>query len=360
MKERFSVIGSRAALGCALGGAALLGACAGGPDFEALKAPKPAPRVAAAQAVSETGSIPLLRRGGYLLAEAEIHDVAVGPMLIDTGASLGVIAQGVAGRLKLNKNGRGRTVGVGGVEAFDYVDVDRITLGAGPPSQARLGLPAGRRAALNLRRFDKALRAGITGIVGFNELSTRPFTLDAAARTLTVHDPSAFRPPRDAARERLELYRGLPLVRAEIRSNRGPVTVWLLIDSGADRAITLPDTLLRDHPGLAATRFSGRGRTTGVGGGVESTQTWLGQIRLFGLNLESLPVSFEPPPPTMSHGETGLHIGRVGNQLLQHLRITFDARRRWVYAGWAGPDGGPPAATSHLRNPGTQRSAGGG
>ena len=150
-----------------------------------------------------------------------------------------------------------------------------------------------------------------------------------------MHRPSSFRPPRDTARERLEIYRGLPLVRAEIRSERGPVVVWLLIDSGADRAITLPDTLLRDHPRLAATRFTGRGRTTGVGGGVDSVQTWLGRIRLFGMNLEGLPVSFEPPPPTLSHDTTGRHIGRVGNQLLQHLRITFDAPRGWVYAAWA-------------------------
>jgi len=281
--------------------------------------------------VPDRGAIGLVRRGGYLLAEAQIHGVRVGPMLIDTGASLGVVAQGVAGRLKLEKTGRGRTVGVGGYEWFDFVDVDGVTLGTGP----RLTLPGGRRAALNLRTFGDALGVGITGVVGFNELSPNPFTLDAAAQTLTVHRPTSFRPPRDAARERLEIYRGLPLVRAEIRSDRGPVVVWLLIDSGADRAITLPDTLLRDHPRLAATRFTGRGRTVGVGGGVDSVQTWLGRIRLFGMNLEGLPVSFEPPPPTLSFDQTGRHIGRVGNQLLQHLRVTFDAERGWVYAAWS-------------------------
>jgi len=169
--------------------------------------------------VPDAGVIPLLRREGYLLAEAEIHGVGVGPMLIDTGASLGVIAQGVAGRLKLEKSGRGRTA-----------------LGTGP----RLTLPGGKRAALNLRKFGDGLGVGLTGIVGFNELSPNPFTLDASAQTLTVHRPSTFRPPRDTARERLRLFRGLPMVRAEIRSDRGPVVVWLLIDSGADRAVTLP------------------------------------------------------------------------------------------------------------------------
>lgn len=285
-------------------------------------------------------TVALLRRGGYLLAEAEIHGKAVGPMLIDTGASLGVVAQGVAGRLQLAKRGRGRTVGVGGVEAFDFVEVQGVTLGP-PGAGPRLTLPGGHRASLNLRSLGRVLGAGLTGIVGFNELSSMPFTLDASARTLTVHRASAFRPPRDAARQRLEIYRGLPLVRAEIRSARGPVPVWLLIDSGADRAVTLPDTLLRDHPRLAATRFTGRGRTLGVGGGVTSVQTWLGQIRLLGMNLEGLPVSFEPPPPTLSRGETGRHIGRIGNQLLQHLRITFDAPRGWVYARWSGEGGAP-------------------
>ena len=73
--------------------------------------------------------IPLIRRGGYLLVPASVNDQPVGTMMIDTGASLSVIAQGVAGRIELDKDGQGKTVGVGGIEAFDYYKVRDYTIG---------------------------------------------------------------------------------------------------------------------------------------------------------------------------------------------------------------------------------------
>jgi hypothetical protein len=124
----------------------------------------------------------------------------------------------------------------------------------------------------------------------------------------------------------------LPIVRATLADERGEaVEVWLLIDYGADNTLTLPDTVLREHPGVAAVEASGGGRTRGVGGTVSNTRTWARRLTLFGMPLHDLPVNFEPPPPTLRGDRP---IGRVGNQLLQHFRLTFHDRAGHVYAEW--------------------------
>ena len=72
------------------------------------------------------------------------------------------------------------------------------------------------------------------------------------------------------------------------------VEVWLLVDTGADNALTLPDTMLQKYPGVVSVNAAGSGRTRGIGGTVQSTQTWVRQFRIFDLELQDVPVNFEP------------------------------------------------------------------
>lgn len=279
--------------------------------------------------------IPLIRRGGYLLIPASVNDESVGTMMIDTGASLSVIAQGVAGRIGLEKDGTGKTVGVGGIESFDYYKVRDYTIGrsetVGDVPGRALKLKSEKMAGLKLLRFGRSLGISMGGIVGFTDLADVPFSLDGARRQLTVYNPIAFRPPRQATRQRLHRYRKLPMVRAELSDGRQRVEVWLIIDYGADNALTLPDTLLQRYPGVVSVHAAGTGRTRGIGGTVQSTQTWVRNFRMFDLDLQDVPVNFEPPPPSLDGPKL---IGRVGNTLLQHFRLTFHAQHGWVYAEW--------------------------
>ncbi|MEM9882110.1 MAG: aspartyl protease family protein [Planctomycetota bacterium] len=284
--------------------------------------------------------IPLARSGGYLLIPAYVDGRSAGLMMIDTGATISVVAQGLAGTLGLPADGRGRTVGVGGFEDFDYRTAEAFSIGGdgvAVPSGRRgalrgtLGLGPRRFASLNLLGFGRSLGVGLAGIVGFTDLAPVPFTLDAAAQTLTVHRPDAFRPAAGATRHRLHRYRRLPMVRAELDDGRQRVEVWLIVDYGADTALTLPTEVVDRFPGVVSVGASGAGRTRGVGGTVESRQTWVRRFRLFGLDLRDVPVNFETPPPTMRGDRL---IGRVGNGLLQHFRLTFHASHGYVYAEW--------------------------
>lgn len=292
------------------------------------------------EALPDRLEIPLVRSGGYLLVPSFIEGQSAGLMMIDTGASLSVIAQGVAGRLGLETDGRGRTLGVGGFEEFDYFRADHFSIGLprGAPGQVHptatrgvLKLEREKLAGLRMLDFGRSLGVGLAGIVAFTDFADVPFTLDTPGKMLTVHRPRGFQVPPGATRHRLRNFRRLPMVRAELDDGTQRVEVWLIIDYGADHALTLPAALLERHPGVVAVNASGIGRTRGVGGTVASTQTWVKHFQLLGLDLENIPVNFETPPPTMRGPQ---FIGRVGNALLQHFRLTFHPAHGWVYAEW--------------------------
>ncbi|MEM9417456.1 MAG: aspartyl protease family protein [Planctomycetota bacterium] len=283
--------------------------------------------------------IPLARSGGYLLVPAFINGESAGLMMIDTGASLSVVAQGVAGSLNMPTAGKGRTLGVGGFEDFDYRRAEHFSIGQ--PASAIKGKHGTSRGVLQLERekmaslrmlgFGESLGVSLGGIVAFTDFGDVPFALDASNQQLTVYEPRAFRPPADATRHRLHSFRRLPMVRAELNDGNQRVEVWLIIDFGADNALTLPRAVLDRYPGVVSVNASGSGTTRGVGGTVSSTQTWVENFRVFGLNLQHIPVNFETPPPTM-RGEK--LIGRIGNSLLQHFRLTFHPSHGWVYSEW--------------------------
>lgn len=290
-------------------------------------------------ALPERLDIPLARSGGYLLVPTFLNGESVGLMMIDTGASLSVVAQGVAGSLELPKDGTGRTLGVGGFENFDYYRAEHFSIGQ--PTSAIEGQKRSQRGVLQLERermaglrmlgFGESLGVGLGGIVAFTDFGDVPFALDAPNRQLSLYQPRAFRPPADATRHRLRNFRKLPMVRAELDDGNQRVEVWLIIDYGADNALTLPRAVLDRYPGVVAVNAAGSGSTRGIGGTVTSTQTWVKNFRVFGLDLQHIPVNFETPPPTM-RGE--VLIGRIGNSLLQHFRLTFHPAHGWVYAQW--------------------------
>lgn len=295
--------------------------------------------IAEASALPAQLDIPLARSGGYLFVPTFINGESVGLMMIDTGASLSVVAQGIAGRLNLPTDGKGRTVGVGGYENFDYYRADEFSIGL--PASPIDGKKGAQRGVLRLQRekmaglqmlgFGRAMGVSLSGIVAFTDFGSVPFALDAANQQLSLYEPRGFRPPAGATRHRLRNFRKLPMVRAEVDDGNQRVEVWLIIDYGADNALTLPSALLERHPGVVSVNASGTGQTRGVGGTVSSTQTWINNFRVFGLDLQHIPVNFETPPPTMRGEQL---IGRIGNSLLQHFRLTFHPAHGWVYARW--------------------------
>jgi len=293
--------------------------------------------------LAEPGTMPaevrlrLHRAGSHLLLPMAVDGEPVGLALFDTGSSLSVIDTGIAGRLGLKRKGGGQTVGIAGVESFAFHPVRLCVLGRGA---AALAVPVDRLAGLDMARLTRSLGSGIGGLIGYTAFDGAPITIDYGRATLTVHDPGRFTPPPDTHAERLYHVRGLPVVAAEVGDGR---RVLLILDSGADNELTLPAWTLRRWPELASVPTTGAGRSRGVGGTVDNTQTWLGKMRLFGQPLYDVPVAFEPAP--LSLRNTPVPIGRVGGSLLKHAVVTLvpgegpEGAGGRVYVRWRVPGG---------------------
>jgi len=267
--------------------------------------------------------IKLRQHGGYLLAPARINGQYAGHFMFDTGSSLGVVSTGVAGRLGLPSEGKSKATGIGGVQAFEFRPIRSLEFGG-------LGMADDRLAAISLHSMGAGIGTSVSGLIGIRALGGLPFTINYTDSTLTVYRHDRFKPPENTPvfPARFDFV-GLPMVTAQIGNGH---EVWLILDSGADSELTLPRKCLEDWPDIVEVTGTGAGASAGIGGTVASTRTWLGSLRLFGLDLKNTPVTFEQAPDVFTRQHKP--IGRIGGALLKNFRLTIDPQRGKIWAKW--------------------------
>ena len=270
----------------------------------------------------KTTFIPFTTSSEHIFVRTGVNGQDAGLFLLDTGAAIDAIGLGFAGRLELPIVGKGKAMGIAGLESFTFRQVNELQI-------YHLALTNHRLAGINLNRFSRSLGTPINGIIGFSALRTIPFTLDYPHSRLLIHNPKLFEPSENATRHSLLIRKGLPLVKAEIQ---GGETVWLIVDSGADMEITLPMKYVEQNPNVTPVPHSGSGAAAGVGGKVTNKRTWLTKLDILGVQLHNVPVSFEASP-SLQHNEK-LIVGRIGHRLLENFVLTFDAPKRAIYAEW--------------------------
>ena len=268
--------------------------------------------------------LPLRRHEKHLYIRASVNGEDAGWFLFDTGAAMNVISPGLANRLELPKVGSGTARGIAGREDFDFRQPDQLTIGP-------VALEPERMAGVGISRMSRNLGLTVNGIIGFHALRNVPFTVDYQASQLILHNPDTFRPEDDAEKFTLRIAGRLPVVEATLGGTR---KVWLLIDTGADNELTLPRDMAERWPDILAVPQTGSGSASGVGGSIGQLQTWTKSLHLFGIELSGIPTHFEGNPGSPAVISTG----RLGDSLLQHFRLTFDARNRAIWAQWR-PEG---------------------
>ncbi len=289
--------------------------------------------------------VPLHSAGPYRHLDVAINGQPTGRFLFDTGANRPVIDTGRANMLGLPDVGGGTTTGIAGATATRYRQAASLRLSSSlaSPQPFVLDTSEARMIAMNMRDLGGPNAAGTSGIVCFRTLMRVPFTFNPQAGTLTLHRPGDFRPP-DAndpgvTRVRLRRFHGLPAVDAALLDADGkPVAIRLILDTGMNSAMSVPIEVLADRPGVAAVPVSGAGTSRGIGGSLNSTNTWARSTKVFDLEMRNLPVSFEPMPDAIKSAD-GLPQGRLGMGVLGHFELTFDATRNWLYARYLGPGG---------------------
>lgn len=136
------------------------------------------------QADTGAGEVPLRvagRGGAVLMVAAHINGSGPYNLVLDTGATLTCVDEGVARQLRLpRKTGAvGLGAGVGGSGRVQLVQVDSVRLGG---STVR-NLTA---CVLDLRHLRELGAGGVNGLLGLNFLSGFHVTLDFEKRLLTL------------------------------------------------------------------------------------------------------------------------------------------------------------------------------
>ena len=142
------------------------------------------PARAPVQADTGAGEVPLRvagRGGAVLMVAAHINGSGPYNLVLDTGATLTCIDEGIARQLRLpRKTGAvGLGAGVGGSGRVQLVQVDSVRLGG---STVR-DLTA---CVLDLRHLRELGAGGVNGLLGLNFLSGFHVTLDFEKRLLTL------------------------------------------------------------------------------------------------------------------------------------------------------------------------------
>lgn len=270
--------------------------------------------------------VPLTMSNGYLFVNGQVNGVPAGEMLFDTGSSLNIIDTGAVTRFGLKQTGSGKTVGIGGAKPFKIVEVDSLAI-------AGLDLGVDRAGALSMYPMMRGLGVNAAGLIGSISLMPHPFTIDYGKKELIVYQRDRFVPPKGADRVRLYFYGRLPAVKAKLANGR---EVLLIIDTGMDYPLALPMEV-STWPGIVATSESGASAARGVGGVIQTREAWLESVEVFGHRLDYLPVTFEPKIKELR--AIDIPVGRVGGQVLQGFRLTFDARYQNLWCEFIGQDG---------------------
>jgi len=301
----------------------LLTAC-GTTNRKLVTQSKPVYSLAEADALPRALRIPLVNDKGYLFVAGSINGKRAGSMLFDTGSTLNIIDRGVVARMALKQIGEGKTVGIAGTEGFSWHGVDSLGIGS-------LDLGVDRAGSLSMYKLMRGLQRSPAGLIGSISLMPHPFTVDYQKSELIVYNRKTFVPPKDAQKVELTFYARLPAVKAKLANGK---EVILIIDTGADNAVSLP-MAVAEWPGILASGATGATSARGVGGDIQTLSGWLKKVDVFGYNLGGVPVTFEPQ--TRTPRRTDLPVGRMGGQLLKGFRLTFDARYRSLWIEFAGP-----------------------
>jgi predicted aspartyl protease len=244
--------------------------------------------------------LPFRLSSGYLIqVEGQIGDQAHLKFILDTGATISIVGQRIAQKLKLN---------VQRAQSFNFdrnLQWETATLSEvqfGPLRAANVAVLVG-----DLARYS-AFAGKTDAIIGMDLLQLSNFTIDFGAGHL-IFDPG---PPK------AYLAGGDPVTKClivELQVQGRPV--HLLVDTGLQFILMYEERLRKSVPGL---RTVGSIKNASMGGRVQVKQATLPDVVLGNRNREVLVVFLPAPAEDTLSGIDGI----VGVAALQARRVHFD------------------------------------
>lgn len=249
-------------------------------------------------------ALPFRLSSGYLIqVEGCIGAQAHLKFILDTGASISIVGQRMAQKLKLDAH-PAQSFNFDRNLQWETATIPEIQFG--PIRAAHVAVLVG-----DLARYSE-FASKADAIIGMDLLRLNDFTIDYGSGHL-IFDPMA---------PRTYLAGGDPMTKCpiiELRVQDRPVR--LIVDTGLQGVLLYEERLRRSVPGL---RTSGSIKTARMGGRVAAKQATLPDVVFGNRNRELKVVLLPAPPEDMLPGIAGF----VGVAALQARRVHFDFSRK--------------------------------
>lgn len=270
-------------------------------------------------------TIPFELANRHIVLKVRVNESRPLSFVLDTGADSAIVMTNVAKELGLTLSG---TVNVGGAGAERQTGsmVQRATW-------SLIGLDGFSQPvalALPLMSLSSSMGQDIDGIIGGQFIRQFVLQIDYQARTITLHDRSAFAYTGSGETVPIDFYQGHPILSASVTPIGGqPIARRFVLDIGSSMALALSSPFVAEQH-LPAPQT----RTVRLIGAVGAGGTIRGQIG----RVESLKIgSFQlREVVTMFSQDTGGAMadpalaGNIGGQIASRFRVFLDYGRNWL------------------------------
>ncbi len=266
---------------------------------------------AAEKPVPVVAEIPFRWTPGQIEVQVSIQGRPPIWCILDSGAEFSMLDEAVAKTLKI-----GPIVRRG---ARERIESAAVRIGSFPlPRQ-----PFTLWALDNFRRQKRDIR----GVIGCELFERYVVTVDFQKRVVILNEPRTYRPPSAARRVPITFDGRLPVIQAALTVRGKKIPARLMIDTGASQALILR------HPFATAQRLFGSADETKTSETVATGRRPFITIAVDQLELDRW--TFKSPKTTAygSPGGAGGYTstdGLIGNDVLQHFRVSFDYSRKQV------------------------------
>lgn len=253
--------------------------------------------------------IPFAWTPGQIELPVSVNGGAPVTFLLDTGAEYSIVSTALAAKLGLRTTRRGiRDFATGVTLSFSGIEL---------PDQEVMVMP-----------FDGYRKRGraIEGLIGYDFFARHVVRIDFHARTLSVREPSSFRPPPGARTLPIRFVGRVPSVEIGIDfPGRKALTARVVIDTGASSALMLR------HPFASARRLFQLATAEETSPSLAS-----GELRLARLAARHMTLAgwtFDRPSVEAFRTTTGSggytdSDGILGNEVLRRFSVTIDYSRK--------------------------------
>jgi predicted aspartyl protease len=277
--------------------------------------------------------IPFEFRTKQPMVHGQVNGGATVPFVVDTGATIHLLDQGVAEKAQV-VGGRAVPLSGAGTQTVETRWVDGLTIAFGGQTWT------GQRAAVAPLGYPD--RKHFAALIGAPILMRYTAQFDFPQKMMRLFDPAAYTAPHGALQVPFELLADLPVIHVTIDAGSGPLDARLMVDTGAGTHIDLNRPFVEKH-GLVAlvTDAKATDRPAALGGtapflyGTGKSASVIGHTSTPGGGQARGGIVFGPTRLGLSRAQSGSSAssardGVIGNLILERYVMTVDYRRRVI------------------------------